>query len=253
MQIDFTGKRVLVTGGTRGIGRCTVEDFLAAGARVALNGTTEESTGKALAELSGSDVIGIPGRVNTAAGCKEIVEAAVEGLGGLDILINNAGIPGPIVDTAKLSEADWDEIQEVNLKGVFFMSQHAESHLRASHGNIVNLSSTAALVASQGLVSYAAAKAGVLSLTKTHAYEFAPDVRVNAVVSGNCETDMMRAWAIGATGDIQKGYDLVRQGIALDRLGQVEELAAPILYLASDLASFVTGSVHVVDGGDTIF
>ena len=252
MQIDLGGRRVLVTGGTRGIGRATVELFLEAGARVALNGSTAESTRQAVAEIAaGKDLIAAPGSLASLDGCRRVVETAVAGLGGLDVLVNNAGV-ADLVPIEDLDEASVDAMFDVNLKGVLFCTRFAGPHLQASRGAIVDIASISALMGASQDAVYAASKAAVIAITKCHALELAPDVRVNAVCPGSVETDMLRAVAEAWHGDSVTGLAAFVEGAALRRIAQPREMALPILYLASDLASFVTGSVHVVDGGETI-
>ena len=253
MNIDFTGKRVLVTGGTRGIGRAIVEAFLEAGARVAVNGSSEESTASAVGEIgAGNRVAAAPGSVASVAGCEAIVGAAAKGLGGIDVLVNNAGAGGGApVDEAE--EAIWDRIVDTNLKGLFFVTRAALPRLRESGGNIVNIASVNALIGVPNGSIYAASKAGVVSLTRSHALEFAPDIRVNAVCPGAIDTDMLRTAAVRRAGSVEAGYRILAEGTAAQkRIAHVREIAGPVLYLASDIASFVTGSIHVVDGGLTV-
>ena len=253
MQIDFSGKRVLVTGGSRGIGRGIVEMFLEAGAQVALNGSTTASTDKAIGEIGMADrLVAAPGSVSEVAGCRSIVDAALAGLGGLDILINNAGW-GDATPVGSTSEESWDRTINTNLKGVFFMTQFAAPALREAKGCIVNFSSVFALVGAPESSVYGASKAGVINLTKAHALELAPDIRVNAVCPGGVDTDMLRELAVAIAGDVDEGYKLLAEDCAAQkRIADVRELAGPVLYLCSDLASFVTGSIHVVDGGETV-
>ena len=253
MQIDFTGKRVLVTGGTRGIGRGIVEAFLEAGARVAVNGSTEESTAAAIAELGAGDrVVAAPGSVASVAACESLVGAAVKGLGGLDVLVNNAGAGGGRA-VPDCDEELWDRILDTNLKGCFFVTKFALAHLKASGGNIVNIASVNGLIGVAKGSIYCASKAGVINMTRAHALEFAPDIRVNAVCPGGVDTDMLRNLAKRIAGSVEEGYKIIAADCAAQkRIAHVRELAAPVLYLASGMASFVTGSVHVVDGGETI-
>lgn len=253
MQIDFTDKRVLVTGGSRGIGRAIVEMFLAAGAKVALNGSTKESTAKAVSEIAASGrLVAAPGSVAEVADCARIVEAAVAGLGGLDVLVNNAGW-GDVTLLGETTEESWNRTVDTNLKGVYFMTQYAAPHLKASKGAIVNFSSVFGLVGAPGSSVYGAAKAGVINLTKAHALELAPEVRVNAVCPGGVDTDMLRDMALTLADSVEEGYAILSEDCtAQKRIADPRELAAPVLYLCSDLASFVTGSVHVVDGGETV-
>ncbi len=253
MHIDFSGKRVLVTGGSRGIGRAIVEMFLEAGAIVALNGRTQESTAKAVTEIGAGDrLTAAPGSVASVADCGRIVETAVAGLGGLDILVNNAGW-GDVTRLGTTTEDSWDRTVDTNLKGVFFMTQCAAPHLKAAKGAIVNFSSVFGLVGAPGSSVYGATKAGVINLTKAHALELAPDVRVNAVCPGGVDTDMLRELALTLADTVEEGYAILSEDCtAQKRIADPRELAGPVLYLCSDLASFVTGSIHVVDGGETI-
>ena len=253
VAIDLSSSKVLVTGGTRGIGRAIVDTFLAAGAKVAVNGSSEATTTKALADLDAGDrAVAAAGSVASEQGCRDVVECAVEAMGGLDIVINNAGVYEGYT-TADTDEEIWDRIVDTNLKGCFFISKHAYPHLEKHGGNIVNIASVNALVGLRSGAPYGASKSGIISLTRNHAIEFAPRVRVNCVCPGAIDTDMLRYLAEVKWGTVDAGYEVLGQGIAaLKRVGQPEEIAGPVLYLASDLASFVTGAIHVVDGGETI-
>lgn len=243
----FEGKRVLVTGGTRGIGRAAVEQFLSEGARVAVNGRSDASVGAAVLEL-GAATVAAPGDTRTAAGCRAVVEAAVAGLGGLDVLVNNAGSGGggPVED---LEEADWDRIIDTNLKGTFFCTKYALPALRAAGGAIVNISSVRAVVGAHGASIYCASKGGVVSMTRAWAIEFAPEVRVNAVLPGATDTEMLQALALRVGGSVEAGYEALSEGLALARVARPQEMADVICYLASDQASYVTGVALLADGG----
>jgi NAD(P)-dependent dehydrogenase (short-subunit alcohol dehydrogenase family) len=249
MQFDFAGKRVLVTGGTRGIGRSAVEAFLDAGARVAVNGRSADSTARAVAELGDPErVVAAPGDVATASVCEAIVAAAIEGLGGLDVLVNNAGIgvDARIEDT---DEAFWDATLDTNLKGTFFCSRAALEALRATRGNIVNISSDAGLVGSQTLVAYCASKGGVVNMTRAMAVELAPLVRVNCVCPGYVDTDMVRRDGIDKADDPAAEEQALIDFAPLKRIATPEEIAAVILFLASHEARFMTGAAVPIDGG----
>jgi NAD(P)-dependent dehydrogenase (short-subunit alcohol dehydrogenase family) len=249
MQFDFAGKRVLVTGGTRGIGRSAVEAFLNAGARVAVNGRSADSTARAVAELGDPErVVAAPGDVGTASVCEAIVAAAIEGLGGLDVLVNNAGIglDARIEDT---DEAFWDATLDINLKGTFFCSRAALEALRATRGNIINISSDAGLVGSQTLVAYCASKGGVVNMTRAMAVELAPLVRVNCVCPGYVDTDMVRRDGIDKADDPAAEEQAIIDVAPLKRMATPEEIAAVILFLASHEARFMTGAALPIDGG----
>jgi len=252
MKFDFTDKRVLVTGGTRGIGRSTVEAFLEAGALVAVNGRTETSTSAAIRSLPDSaHVLAAPGSVATAAGCAAIVATAVDGLGGLDILVNNAGV-GHSAKIEDVDEAFWDEMLDVNLKGSFFCVRAALPALRESKGNIVNLASDAGLMGDVGSgVVYCASKGGVVNMTRTMALELAPDVRVNCVCPGFVDTDMVRRDGIEQADDPAAAERELIEYAPLKRIATAPEIASAILYLASHDARFVTGAALQIDGGST--
>ena len=249
--MDFTGKRVLVTGGTRGIGRAIVEGFLAAGARVAVNGSTAETAGRAVAALdAGDNAFAVPGNIGTVAGCRATVAAAIEGLGGLDVLINNAGAAEGRA-LADCDEAQWDRIVDTNLKGTFFCIQAAASALKEARGCIVNIGSILGVRGSGHFSSiYCASKGGVVNLTRDLAIELGPEIRVNCLCPGAIDTEMLQG--LGARlgdGEIEKGYEVLSAKAPLRRVARPQEMANAVLYLASDLASFVTGSIHLADAG----
>jgi NAD(P)-dependent dehydrogenase (short-subunit alcohol dehydrogenase family) len=245
--MNFTGKRVLVTGGTRGIGRATVEAFLAAGGQVAVNGRSTASVAKALAELgAGERAVAAAGDLAEVAGCQRVVERAAEALGGLDVLVNNAGVGGPSKPLEETTAAEWDATVNINLRAVFFSTKYAISALRASRGNVVNVASILGIRGEGANDSvYCASKGGVVNLTRDIALELAPDIRVNCVCPGPIDTDMLRA----GKDDVAASFADISAQTPLKRVARPAEVASAILYLASDLASYVTGAIHVVDGG----
>jgi len=245
---DFKDKRVLVTGGTRGIGLATVEAFLAAGARVAVNGRTQESVDAALAKLP-KGAVGAPGDIGTVAGCRAAVAAAERAFGGLDVLVNSAGVFKEVA-IEDSDEAWWDQVLDINLKGTFFASQAALPLLRANRGSIVNIASESGIQGSPRCTVYCASKGGVVLLTKAMALEVAPDVRVNAVCPGPVDTDML--WRGAPAGVDEKSYFAGLQTYApMRRIGRPEEMAQAVLYLASPAAGFITGASLSLDGGST--
>ena len=251
MQFDFNDKRVLVTGGTRGIGRGAVEAFIDAGARIAVNGRNAESTAAGIAALGdGNRLVSAVGDVATASGCEAAVGAAIEKLGGLDVLVNCAGvaIDGPIED---VDEAAWDRLLDVNLKGTFFCIRAALSALGKSKGNVVNLGSDAGLIGVPNLSVYCASKAGVVNMTRAMALELAPDVRVNCVCPGYVDTDMVRRDIIEQADDPAAAEQKLIDEAPLKRIARPEEIATAILYLASEHARLVTGAAFQIDGGTT--
>ena len=243
---------MLVTGGSRGIGFGIANAYIAAGARVAINGRTEESVAAAIEKLGGGDnLFSAPGDIGTVAGCKLAVKTAVDALGGLDILVNSAGIGHgrPIADC---DEEMWDRHVDVNLKGTFFTCRAAIPELKKSKGNILNIGSDAGLMGCPGIVVYCASKAGVVNMTKAMAIEIAPDnIRVNCICPGYVDTDMIRRGHIEIKDDPAAAEERMTNYAPIKRLGLPADIAEGVLYLTSDRASFVTGSSLSIDGGTT--
>lgn len=248
--MDFTGKRVLVTGGTRGIGAGIVAAFVQAGAKVAVNGSSPESVSAAL-DRFGNGTVAAPGSVATIEGCRDIVTLATRELGGLDVLVNNAGASSRRTPIDDVDEAHWDRVVNTNLRGPYFCIKFALPELRAARGNIVNISSTWGIKGEALATTYCASKAGVVNLTKALALELAPEVRVNCILPGAIRTDMLARSAALWAGDTEKGFALMEQEVPIGRIGEPGDIANGVLYLASnELASFVTGAIHELDGGD---
>ena len=249
--MEFSGKRVLVTGSSRGIGQATARLFCESGAQVAVNGRTPDSTAAGMAALGDSDrLVAAPGDVSSVAGCEAVVGAAVEELGGLDILVNSAGVAFclPLEDS---DEAIWDATLDTNLKGTFFCMRAAAGPLRDSGGNIVNVASDAGLIGEKGLSVYCASKGGVVNLTRAMALELAPTVRVNCVCPGYVDTDMVRRDGIDQAADPQAAEQAIVDYAPLKRISKAAEIAKAIAYLAGEDALFITGSALQIDGGST--
>ena len=249
--MEFSGKRVLVTGSSRGIGQATARLFCESGAQVAVNGRTPDSTAAGMAALGDSDrLVAAPGDVSSVAGCEAVVGAAVEELGGLDILVNSAGVAFflPLDDS---DEAVWDATLDTNLKGTFFCMRAAADPLRESGGNIVNVASDAGLIGEKGLSVYCASKGGVVNLTRAMALELAPAVRVNCVCPGYVDTDMVRRDGIDQADDPQAAEQTIVDYAPLKRISKPTEIAKAIAYLAGEDAVFITGSALQIDGGST--
>ena len=251
--MNLQSKRALVTGGTRGIGQATVEALVKAGARVAINSSRPASVEAEVRRLKGDGhVVAAPGDLSTVAGCQRVVEQAVSALGGLDILINNAGVGGakPIEE---VTADDWDATINLNLRAVYFCTKFAIPALRDAKGCIVNVASILGLGGrGSGLSLYCASKGGVVNLTRDLAIELAPDIRVNCVCPGAVDTEMLQqVGRLMGHGDVAAGYKLLTQNRPIKRVAHPSEIASLISYLASDAASFITGSIQVVDGGVT--
>ena len=249
--MDFTDKQVLVTGSSRGIGFSIAKAFVAAGARVAINGRTSQSVSAAMERLGdGARLVAAPGDIGTVPGCESVVKTANDAFGGLDILVNSAGVGSgrPIEDC---DETMWDDHVDVNLKGTFFCCRAALSELRKSNGNIVNIASDAGLMGVPGIVVYCASKAGVVNMTRAMALEIAPDVRVNCVCPGYVDTDMIRRDHIEKKDDPAAAEQRMIDYAPMKRIATPAEISQGVLYLASSEARFVTGAALPIDGGAT--
>jgi 3-oxoacyl-[acyl-carrier protein] reductase len=245
VPIDLTGRVALVTGGTRGIGRAIAQQLHAAGAKVAITGRDAERAKAAAAELSGGTA-GFGCEMTDAAQVEAAVAGTEAALGPVDILVNNAGLTRDQI-VLRMSEADWDTVLGVNLKGAFVATRSVlKGMMKRKGGRIVNVSSIVGITGNKGQANYAASKAGLIALTKSVAKEYASrNILVNCVAPGFIETDMTNALPVEARTSLL-------QQIALARLGRPEDIAGAVLFLVSDLAGYVTGQVVVVDGGMVI-
>jgi NAD(P)-dependent dehydrogenase (short-subunit alcohol dehydrogenase family) len=251
IKYDFSNKRVLVTGGTRGIGKAVVNAFNEAGALVAVNGRTVNSVDVMLDTMRENErLYAAPGDVGTVAGCELAVNRAIELFGGLDILVNSAGI-GEDVSVDDSDESLWDRTLNVNLKGTFFCCKSALDELRSSRGNIVNVASDAGLMGNPNSSIYCASKGGVVNLTRALALELAPVVRINCVCPGYVDTDMVRRDWIDKEDDPTSAEKYLTDYAPMKRIATPNEIASSILYLASEEAQFITGSALQIDGGST--
>lgn len=240
------GKVAIVTGGTRGIGFATVRVFLKNGARVALFGSRQETVEKALLELkeenAGWEVMGLSPDITDYAQMKAAVDQVAEKFGRVDIMVNNAGISarGPLKD---YDPADFRKIMDLNVTAVFNGCKAAESVMRPQGGGVIlNTSSMVSIYGQPGGVGYPASKSAVNGLTRSLARELGPShIRVNAVLPGITRTDMVAALP-------KDLIEKISAPIPLGRVGEPEEVANVFLFLASDLASYVTGATVSVDG-----
>ena len=246
---DLSGRAALVTGASSGLGRHTALLLARVGAKVGLAARRLEPLVELEKQIEAQDGRAIPLRLDvtdrqSVAAC---VDAAETELGPLSILVNNAGVADtkPAFD---VSEADWDRVVDTNLKGAWLMAQEVGRHMaRLGHGgSIINLASVLGLAASARIPAYCASKGGLVSLTKALAVEWARhDIRVNALAPGYIETDINRGFLSSPAGDT------LRQRIPLRRFGQPSDLDGALLLLASEASRYISGSVLLVDGGQS--
>ena len=248
------GKTCIVTGGAVGIGHACVQRLAEEGAAVAVFDRMD-GEGQALADAITHD--GGNARywhvdVTREADVARAIDEVADHFGGVDVLVNNAGISGSTKLTHEISEAEWDLVQAVNVKGVLFCCKHAIPHMRrAGGGSIVNLSSIYGLVGAPDVPAYHASKGAVRLMSKTDAMSYAPDrIRVNSVHPGYIWTPMVEhhLQASGAT-DIDAARAEVGRLHPLGHMGDADDIAWGVVYLASDESKFVTGSELVIDGG----
>jgi 3-oxoacyl-[acyl-carrier protein] reductase len=241
-QIDLSGKNALVTGSTRGIGRAIAETLAKAGARVAIVGRDLQKAQDAAAAV-GSGAQGFACDVTDTAAVAKLVTDVEAAFGSIDILVNNAGITRDNL-VMRLKDDDWDAVLNANLRGAFAAIRAvSRGMMKRRTGRIINVSSIIGIIGNKGQANYAASKAGLIALTKSVAKELGSrNILVNAVAPGFIETEMTAAM----TPEAREGLG---KQIALERLGTPQDVAATVAFLASDLASYITGQVLVVDGG----
>jgi NAD(P)-dependent dehydrogenase (short-subunit alcohol dehydrogenase family) len=245
----FEGKVALVTGGSSGIGRATSLAFASEGAKVVVDDIKAEGGEETvrLIRSAGGEAIFAKADVSKAAEVEAMVQKAIEAYGRLDCAFNNAGVGEPLKRLSKTSEENWDRVMATNLKGVYLcMKYELPVMFKQGKGAIVNTASLAGLKGLPGQAAYVASKHGVVGLTKSAAIEYATSgIRINAVCPGVIDTPLI-APNMKDRPQVQKAYiDMEPIG----RLGKPEEIAAAVLWLCSDEASFVVGSVFPVDGG----
>jgi NAD(P)-dependent dehydrogenase (short-subunit alcohol dehydrogenase family) len=245
-SFDLSGRVALVTGGSRGLGRAMTLGFAAAGADVVIasrDGAACEAFAAEVTEATGRRALGIGAHVGHWDALDGLVDRVYDEFGHLDVLVNNAGMSPLYGDITEVSEELFDKVLGVNLKGPFRLMALVGSRMAAGNGgSIINISSMGAARPRPAILPYAAAKAGLNALTVGFAHTFGPSVRVNAIMAGTFLTDVSKAWDMEA-------FDKRAQGFAAKRGGQPEEIVGAALYLASDAASFTTGSILTVDGG----
>lgn len=250
-KASLSGKVALITGGASGIGRATALLFAREGAAVAITDMNEEAGQAVTREIvdRGGRAIFEPADVTRAADCRHVVERTVRELGGIHILFNNAGIIRRAT-VVELSEEDWDRVMAVNVKSAFLMSREVIPIMsKTGGGSIINVASGWGLAGGPRAAVYCASKGAVVLLTKAMAVDHGPqNIRVNCICPGDTDTNMLRNEA-QQLGEREEHFLAESARRPLGRIGKPEEIAQAALYLASDAASFVTGTALVVDGG----
>ena len=250
MECSLEGKVALITGGSRGIGRATALAFARAGADIALVSRKLPDLEKAAEEIkeTGRRVLTVSAHMGHAEEIGNVVTGVKEEFGKIDILVNNAGTNPTMTNALEIEEWAWDSIMNVNVKGLFFLSQTVAGVMKEQGGGCIINVASAGGIRPHLLPVYSISKAAVIMATKVMAYEWAQyNIRANVVAPGLVKTGFSEAlW-----GD-EKVLEYLMQRIPMKRAAETEEIARAMLYLASDAASFVTGAVLSVDGGETI-
>ena len=243
---DMTGKVVLITGGSRGLGRAMALGFAAQGANVAIVSRKIESCKATAKEIEALGVEAFPYAAHAASwdDMGTMAEAVYERFGTIDVLVNNAGMSPLYPSLEDISEELFDKVIGVNLKGPFRLSALVGSRMaQGNGGSIINVSSIASVQKSPGSEPYGAAKAGLNAITRSFADAYGPKVRVNCIMAGPFLTDISKAW------DLEAFNQRAKSTIPLQRGGEPEEVVGAALYFASDLSSYTTGAILAIDGG----
>ena len=245
MTFDFTDKVVLITGAGAGLGYACATAFAAAGAKLVVTDISQEALDRVVQELqrSGAEVLGLLKDVSDSADVDAVLKAIIAHYGRLDIAVNNAGIATPLQEFHEVSEDQFDRVMAVNLKGVWLcMQAEIRQMLKQGQGRIVNMASATSRNTYPNASPYVTSKFAVAGLTRTVAVEYANrDIRINAICPGNVATPLVVS--------LVEDLSVLATKHAMNRLGTPEEVANGVLFLASDLSSFSTGSLLEVDGG----
>ena len=245
MTFDFTDKVVLITGAGAGLGYACATAFAAAGAKLVVTDISQEALDRVVQELhhSGAEVLGLLKDVSDSADVDAMLKAIIAHYGRLDIAVNNAGIATPLQEFHEVSEDQFDRVMAVNLKGVWLcMQAEIRQMLKQGRGRIVNMASATSRNTYPNASPYVTSKFAVAGLTRTVAVEYANrDIRINAICPGNVATPLVVS--------LVEDLSVLATKHAMNRLGTPEEVANGVLFLASDLSSFSTGSLLEVDGG----
>ena len=251
IRFNFKKRRVLITGGTSGMGAASALAFVEAGARVVITGRNRERARDIMERCQGArdSIAFVAGNIGKRKQCDTIVSEAVGILGGLDIVVNSAGVIYHAT-AEETSDEQWLETMNINVNGMFYICRAALPHLRESKGTIINIASDAALSGSYHLTAYCASKGAVLQMTRAMALDYAPaGVRIVPICPGDVDTPMLRGEFRDRGLDAEVGLRESAEGVPLNRVCSAEEVADMVLYACSDSARFITGYPLVLDGG----
>jgi NAD(P)-dependent dehydrogenase (short-subunit alcohol dehydrogenase family) len=241
-MIDFTGRTVIVTGASRGLGRAMALGFAEHGANVVVSSRKADACAEVVREIEamGGRAVAIACHTGQWDALPGLIDGTIDAFGRIDVLVNNAGIAPVAENSLALSEDLFDKTIAVNAKGPFRLSALARPHLATTRGSIVNITSIGAIRPDPAYPVYAAAKGALNVLTRSQAMEFGPGVRVNAIMAGPFWTDISKSWRDDYEADAPS---------ALKRMGRPEEIVSTALYLASPASSYTTGAIIRLDGG----
>ncbi len=246
MDLNLKNKTAIITGSSRGIGKKIAETLAKEGVNVVITATNSDKASSVAEEIKSAynvETLGLEHDAKSSESCKNVIAKTIEKFGSIDILVNNAGITKDML-VIQMDDNAWNDVLSTNLSGAFYTSREAAKNmLRARKGKIINISSVIGKMGNAGQANYAAAKAGLIGITKSMAKEFAPrNICVNAIAPGFIQTDMTDA----LPEDTVKGIMSITP---LKKLGTPEDVANLVLFLASDMSNYITGEVIAVDGG----
>jgi meso-butanediol dehydrogenase/(S,S)-butanediol dehydrogenase/diacetyl reductase len=252
INFNFSQKKVLITGGTSGMGEASARAFVEAGANVIISGRNQQRADNIVSGLSQApgSIDFIEADISDSIACKQLVERTVANLGGLDIVVNSAGVIYHAT-AEETSDEQWQETMNVNVNGMFFVCRAAIPHLKNGGGVIINIASDASLSGSYHLTAYCASKGAVLQMTRAMALDYARDnIRIVPICPGDVDTPMLRGEFRDRGLSTEDGLRESAEGVPLNRVCSAEEVAHMVLYAASDSANFITGYPLVLDGGN---
>lgn len=252
IHFDFSGKRVLITGGTSGMGEASALAFAEAGAHVVINGRNQQKAKDIIkqAEAFSGQIEFVAADIVDRKECDRVVEAAVECLGGLDIVVNSAGIIYHAT-AEETTDEQWLDTMNINVNAMFFICRAAIPHLRETRGTIINIASDASLSGSYHMTAYCTSKGAVLQMTRAMALDYGKEgIRIVPVCPGDVDTPMLRGEFRDRGISLEEGLKESAEAVPINRVCSAEEVAHMVLYASSDSAAFITGYPLVLDGGN---